>query len=125
MAASSVDPSSLAEFLVEDGGVPWLTVGQLPGALDRSAQQQHPDDRAQALTVQRPRAAGAPWAEWITWRRVVEVAAFGLPLSALAAVAVVAFAGAFDLGGGELQGGVGCANSDMASELPVRSTMTR
>ena len=39
-------------------------------------------------------------------RGVVEVAtAFGLPLSALAAVAVAPFAGALDLGGGPLEGG--------------------
>src|SRR5215207_11564871 len=45
---------------------------------------------------------------------VVEVAAaFGLPLATLAAVAVAAFAGTFDLGGGELQAGPDLVSFDL------------
>src|SRR4029453_18006270 len=45
---------------------------------------------------------------------VVEVAAaFGLPLAVLAAVAVAAFAGAFDFGGGELEAGPDLVGLDL------------
>jgi hypothetical protein len=47
---------------------------------------------------------------------VVEVAAlFGLPLHALAALAVAAAGGAFDLGGGELEAGADLVGLDLGS----------
>ena len=47
-------------------------------------------------------------------RCFVEVAAaFGLPLPALAAVAVAALAGAFDLGGGPLEAGADLVGFDL------------
>src|SRR5919109_5186955 len=48
------------------------------------------------------------------WRGLVEVAAaFGLPLAALAPVTGGAFAGPFDLGGGELQAGPDLVGLDL------------
>ena len=44
-------------------------------------------------------------AQALSRRSIVEVAAFGLPLLGLAAVAGATLGGAFDLGGGELQAG--------------------
>src|SRR5215207_5772822 len=52
--------------------------------------------------------------DWSEWRLVVEVAAaFGLPLPSFGAVALAAFGGAFDLGGGELQAGPNLVGLDL------------
>src|SRR5829696_4611738 len=63
--------------------------------------------RLTAIDTRRPRWTGAPWG-WgsLERRSIVEVAAaFGLPFPPLGAVALAAFGGAFDFGGGELQAG--------------------